>query len=259
MKLSEVIEAIDELYPFSSQEDWDNSGMQLGDPDAEISTVLTALDLNEETVYEAKKNKAELIVTHHPLFFKDFRSIDRSKGKGRLIASLIKADIAVVSCHTNLDKAAGGVSAVLGKELGLTLCCPFCPTENGGSFGVIGIYPDKMTLGDFAAEVKKRLHLDMIRVVGNKHRLIRTVAVMGGAGSDFIPAAVKAGADVYVTGDLKYHQGEEAAALGLCLIDAGHFDTEVHVIEPFTEKMAAAMPTLRFIVAEKMKSCWHVL
>ena len=93
----------------------------------------------------------------------------------------------------------------------------------------------------------------------NSHGGVAALIMEDAADSSFYAAAAKAGADVYVTGDLKYHQGEEAAALDLCLIDAGHFDTEVHVIEVFTEKMAAAMPGIRFIVAEKMKNCWHVL
>ncbi|MGI5874451.1 MAG: Nif3-like dinuclear metal center hexameric protein [Bacillota bacterium] len=259
MKLAEIIAVIDGLCPFSLQEPWDNSGFQLGDPNAEITAVLTALDLTEEVIREAKAKKAELIVTHHPLFFRGVTAIDGSLGKGKMITELIRSGIAVVSCHTNLDKAADGVSAVLGQKLGLTLCCPFRPDESGGCFGVIGMFPQKATLETFAAEVKERLSLPMIRVVGDMDRPVRTVAAMGGAGADFISDAADVGVDVYVTADLKYHDGQTAAERGLALIDAGHFPTEAPVMRPFTEKMAAAMPELRFSVADGMKDFWRVM
>ena len=124
MLLKDICRAIDALCPFDTQEEWDNSGLQIGDPASEVKKVLVAFDFTEEILKEAIEKEVRLVVTHHPFFFKGIRRIDGSEAKGRMICGLIEHHIGLISCHTNLDKAAYGVSAVLGAKLGLIECRP---------------------------------------------------------------------------------------------------------------------------------------
>ena len=259
MILKDILQIINELCPFSLQEEWDNSGMQVGDLDADIQKVLVAFDLTEEVLNEAAEKEVDLILTHHPFFFKGIRQIDMSAAKGRMIRGLIEYDIALVSCHTNLDKVGYGVSAVLGQQLGLSECRPFIAEGEDIGFGVIGQIAEPMPLADFADQVKDSLHIPMVRVVGDETQPVQTVAAMGGAGSDFMAEAKAMGADVYVTADLKYHDGQMAAEMGLALIDAGHFETEAAVLVPFMEKLAKAMPEVTFELAENVSSYWKIM
>lgn len=258
MKMNAILKKIDEICPFSYQESWDNSGLQLGSGEAEVSNILLAFDLTEKIVAEAIERDVDLILTHHPLFFRGIRSIRFDDGKGRMIAALIQNHINVVSCHTNLDKVGYGVSAVLGRQLGLQHCRPFLAEGENCGFGVIGTLSSPCPLGDFALEVKSALGLPCLRMVGEEEATVYTVAAMGGAGSDFLEEAKNQGADVYVTADLKYHDGQKAAEMGLAVIDAGHFQTEMAVIKPFGERLAKVMPEVEFILAEDMEDYWLV-
>lgn len=258
MLLKDVMNEIDKICPFSLQEDWDHSGLQVGDPHGDIKKVLVAFDFTERVLVEAIEKKADMILTHHPFFFKGIQQIDLSCEKGRMISGLLKNNIALVACHTNLDKIEYGVSAVLGKMLGLCHCHPFIPEGEGIGFGVLGKLAEPMKLSDFAHQIKSALGIPMVRIVGGDITVL-TVVAMGGAGSDFIGEAKKQGADVYVTADLKYHDGQAAAEMGLALIDAGHFETEVATMAPFAEKLASFMPTINFMLSENMTSYWHML
>ncbi len=258
MLLKDICHVIDGLCPFASQEDWDNSGLQIGNPAAEVTKVLVAFDFTEEILAEAVEKGVQLVVTHHPFFFRGIRRIDGSDAKGRMIYGLIQQNIALISCHTNLDKAAYGVSAVLGKKLGLTDCRPLIAEAETTGFGVIGVLEKEMKLSEFAVKVKDALGISMVRTVGDDDLAVSTVAALGGSGSDFMAEAKTLGADLYVTADLKYHDGQAAAEMGLAMMDAGHFATEVWVMEPFRQKMAAAMKEVEFVLSEGMKDFWTV-
>lgn len=258
MRLKDICQIIDGLCPFALQEDWDNSGLQIGDPDAEVTKALVAFDFTEEVLAEAKKNDVQLVVTHHPFFFKGIRAIDLSEAKGRMIGGLIENHIALISCHTNLDKVSWGVSAVLGEKLGLTHCRPLAVEGDDAGFGMIGTLLTETTVRNFAEKVKKALDIPMVRTVGDGETAVSRVALLGGAGSDFMAEAKALGADLYVTADLKYHDGQAGVEMGLALMDAGHFATEVFVMEPFLQKLAAAMPEVTFTLSESMKDFWTV-
>ena len=258
MLLKDVLKTIDGICPFSLQEEWDNSGLQIGDPEHNIKKILVAFDLTAAVVAEAVERGADMVITHHPFFFKGIRAIDLSTAKGKMIRDLIAHDIALVACHTNLDKVGYGVSAVLGERLGMTDCRPFMAEGDDIGFGVIGNV-EEMTLADFAEKVKAALDIPALRVEGDENALVTTVVAMGGAGSDFMTDAKAMGADVYVTADLKYHDGQLGAEMGLNLIDAGHFETEAAVLAPFREKLANALPEIDFEQAEKVCSYWKIL
>lgn len=259
MLLNDILTKINEICPFALQEEWDNSGLQVGDPTADIQKVLVAFDFTEDVLAEAIEKDVDLVITHHPFFFKGIRQIDASTAKGRMICGLVGNDIALVSCHTNLDKVGYGVSAVLGRQLGLVECRPFIAEGEEIGFGVLGKLTEPMALSAFAKQVKSALNIPLVRVVGDEDPVVSTVAAMGGAGSDFMVEAKAMGADVYVTADLKYHDGQMAAEMGLALIDAGHFETESATMQPFMEKLASMMPEISFELAQRISSYWQIL
>lgn len=256
MLLKEVLERIDGCCPFAFQEAWDNSGLQIGNPAANIKKTLLAFDFTEAVLAEAIDKKADLVVTHHPFFFQGVKCIDLSTAKGRMISGLIEHRIALVSCHTCLDKMGYGVSAALGNQLGLKDCTCFLPETSGVGFGMVGYLPEKSTLGAFIESVKSNLGLDALRYVGAPSAMVKKVVAMGGAGAEFMAEAQQQGADVYISGDFKYHEAQSAREMGLAVIDAGHFGTEAVVMAPFVEKLAQTMPEVSFLLSERMADFW---
>lgn len=256
MILKEVVARIDLCCPFALQEEWDNSGLQVGDPGANVNGVLLAFDFTEAILAEAVAKKAELIITHHPFFFQGVKRIDLSTSKGKMIAGLLRENIAVVACHTCLDKMAYGVSAALGNRLNLQDCAVFLPEANGLGFGMTGYLPKETPFGEFIETVKKNLGLDALRFVGDAAAPVKKAVVMGGAGAEFMAAAKDQGADVYVSADFKYHDAQAAREMGLFIIDAGHFATEAVVLKPFMQKLATAMPSLSFMLSDQSEDFW---
>lgn len=256
MRLKEFLEKIDILCPFALQEDWDNSGLQVGDPDATVDRALLAFDFSEEVLAEAVTKNAQLIISHHPFFFQGLKRVDLTTAKGHMLAGLLKHEIALVSCHTSLDKVSYGVSAVLGNQLGLKETAILLPEGEHVGFGVIGSLAKEMTLEDFIATVKNNLHLEAVRFTGDVKALVRRVAALGGAGAEFMAAAKEQGADVYVSADFKYHDAQAAAELGLPIIDGGHFGTEAAVMAAFGEKLAAAIPEISFLLSSEATDFW---
>lgn len=256
MLLKDVLQMIDSCCSFALQEAWDNSGLQVGDPAVNIEKVLLAFDFTEAVLAEAVAEKAQLIVTHHPFFFQGVKSIDLDTAKGRMIAGLITGNIALVACHTCLDKMPFGVSAALGQRLCLEDCAVFLPESDNIGFGMTGYLAKETSLGDFIETVKENLGLDALRYVGDPAASVKKAVVMGGAGAEFMAEAQNQGADVYVSADFKYHDAQAAREMGLAIIDAGHFGTEAVVLEPLRQKLAAAMPALTFTLSKQSKDFW---
>jgi putative NIF3 family GTP cyclohydrolase 1 type 2 len=149
-----------------------------------------------------------------------------------------------------------GVSAALGDRLGLIDCGFFLPEASGIGFGMAGYLPKKSTLGAFIESVKSNLALDALRYVGDPSAMVKKVVVMGGSGAEFMTEALKQSADVFVSGDFKYHDAQTANELGLPIIDAGHFGTEAVVMEPFMKKLTESIGEMEFLLSEKMLDFW---
>ena len=242
-KLKDIIEAIEELAPPALAADWDNSGLQVGDPGAEIRKVLVALDPLPEVMLEAKSLGAELVVTHHPLFFRTLKSLDLSFGQGEVVKEAVGGHIAVYSAHTSLDRVRPGISDGLAAALKLKKVVPVekadgWPTAYG--FGRIGELPEELTVGDVASRLKAELGAKAARVIGDPERTVGRVAVCGGSGSDLIEKAYRAGAEAYVTGDVKYHEALKALELGVAVIDVGHFHGEIYFMKTFAGMLEKA-------------------
>lgn len=232
-KLSDVIAALEEIYPPQWAESWDAVGLVCGDPEAEVGRVLFAVDPVRTVVEEAVEWGADLVVTHHPLYLRGTTSVAATTFKGRVVHTLIRSGIALHVAHTNADHADPGVSDALAEAVGLRVTGPLVadPTDPAGrrGSGRIGVLDQPLTLAAFAARVAAGLPATAagVRVSGDPDRLIGRVAVCGGSGDGFLAEARAAGVDAYVTADLRHHPASEASeAAPLALVDAAHWATE---------------------------------
>lgn len=233
MNISLLISAIESVAPRRFQEAWDNSGLQVSLPDGttECTGVLLCLDVTEDTVREAVKRNCNLIVSHHPLIFKGFKTLTGSTPPQRAAMAAVRAGVAVYSAHTSLDSAPGGVSHAMAERINLTVDSVLAPSPTDASvgLGVVGDLPDDyMLAAEFIEELKYKFACPTVRVSGNftRHTPIKRVALCGGAGGEFIGAARSAGADIYVTGDIRYHDFADAAREKMIIADIGHHESE---------------------------------
>jgi dinuclear metal center YbgI/SA1388 family protein len=335
-RVSDIVGIINVLAPFALAEDWDNAGLQVGDPAALASRIMVALDAGGNAVEAAIAARCQLLLTHHPLVFHPLKKISVAEPLGRLLSLAFKNDLAIISLHTNFDIAEGGVNDLLAERLGISHSEPLkitsvdelikltvyvpkgyeetvmealfrfsgvigkysdCSFRTGGigtfrplqgaepflgeigkreyveenrievllrkgdlnaaiksllavhpyeepafdiypllnkgkpcGLGRIGELPAARPLIEFAEMVKERLGLLGLRFVGDAERVIRKVALCGGSGASLLREAWSRGAEVLVTGDIKYHEARHAEELGMCLVDAGHFATELPMI-----------------------------
>ncbi|MBC8017970.1 MAG: Nif3-like dinuclear metal center hexameric protein [Verrucomicrobia bacterium] len=335
-KLSDILGIINKIAPTSLAESWDNAGLQVGDPTAEISRIMVALDATPSVVETAIAAGCQLLVTHHPLIFKPQKTISAATPQGKLIHAAIRGGLAIVSIHTNYDIAEGGLNDVLAERLELSNCtvlqvtsgqelaklvvfvpedhleqvrnallphaeslgtyrdCTFAaagegtftplegatpcigtvgmfekvseyrlellvdrtklahalksliaahpyeepafdvyPLQNEGAkqgLGRIGYLPEATTLATYASRVATQLRAPGVRFVGDPAATIKKVALCSGGGASVMRTALRAGANVLVTGDVKYHEARDAEDLGIALIDAGHFPTEIIMV-----------------------------
>ncbi|MBW5484892.1 Nif3-like dinuclear metal center hexameric protein [Streptomyces bambusae] len=243
-RLSEVIAALDALWPPERAEQWDAVGTVCGDPDAEVSRVLFAVDPVQDIADEAVKLGADLIVTHHPLYLRGTTTVAAGTFKGRVVHTLIKNDIALHVAHTNADTADPGVSDALAGALDLRVVGPLVPDPDDPAgrrgLGRICELDHPETLREFAARAAARLPRTAqgIRVAGDPDALIRTVAVSGGSGDSLFEQVRAAGVDAFLTADLRHHPVSEAREQSpLALLDAAHWATEW----PWCEQAAAQL------------------
>ena len=218
MKIKEVIEFLDEKFPLDLQEDWDNSGLQIGNVENELKNIMISLDLTDEAIDSAIESSCNLIINHHPLIFSPIKSIDLSSDYNKKIEKLIKNDISVFAMHTNLDTA---------KVLELDKV-EFLNTENEHPMARLG-FTKEQSSQEFAEFVKEKLACKGLIVYGDKEKIIKKVALCGGAGSDFIGDAIKKNCDAIVTSDVKYHEAIDNSK-DIVIIDPGHFSSENHII-----------------------------
>lgn len=249
-----VYEFLQEKAPFELQEGFDNAGFLAGRGEASVSKILVALDITEQVVQEAAEQGAQLIVAHHPVIFGGVKSVTDETVTGRILLSLIENGIAAICAHTNLDAVEGGVNDALALRLGLTDIGQLKQSGVDGQGRPYGIgrvgFVSEQPLYDFAMAVKRLLGANGIRLVDGG-RPVHMVAVGGGACADFVGDALAQGCDTFVTSDVKYHQFLEARALGLNLVDAGHFPTEDVVCPVFRNWLAKRFPHVSVSISQR--------
>lgn len=342
-RISDIIEIIDRIAPFRYAEEWDNVGLQVGDPSALAERIMVSLDAGSESIDSAVANQCQLLVTHHPLIFRSLAKIDLSEPSGILIGKAVRNSLNIVSLHTNFDCASGGINDLLAERLGLPSPAPLsvtnvdeyvklavfvpkgyeervmqslfhfsgfignyseCSFQSGGigtftprpgsapfigstgtreyveetrievllrshdaaaavaalsavhpyeepavdlypllnkgfrvGLGRIGDLPRAVSLEEMAARLKRDFALEGVRFVGEGARMVKRIALCGGSGTSLLRDAYRQGADVLITGDVKYHDAREAQMLGLALLDMGHFASEVLMVHALRARL----------------------
>lgn len=238
----QISQFLNQIAPFDTAMDFDNVGLLVGDPEAEVASVLVSLDITSQVVAEAIQMGAQLILSHHPVIFTPIKKL-RPKD---IPTQLIQNNLTAICAHTNLDLAPCGVNASLASALELQNCTPFKKYRDTDlAEGLLGTLLSPLSPQGFAAYVKERLHCDGVKyTVGNRE--IKTVGVSCGAGSGLLFDAAGCGVDAFVTGDSKHHELLAAQEMGITMVDAGHFNTEDVVIRPLIQLLQKEFPKVLF-------------
>ena len=252
MKVKEVLSALEQFAPLPLQESWDNAGLQVGLTEAEVSGALWCLDVTEKIIDEAIGKGCNLVVSHHPLLFRGLKTISDLTDVQRTVRKAIQHDVCIISMHTNIDNARGGVNYHIARKLGLTDVTFLNPKRVGdvecGS-GVIGTLPEPMVSCDFIIAVKKAFGVECAMTNELLRRKVSRVALCGGAGDFLLDEAVAAGADAFITGEMHYHQyfGYEQK-IQICVI--GHYQSEQFTTEVFRDIIERECKGVRTEIAE---------
>ena len=258
MKISDILDYMEQLAPTYMKMDWDNVGLLCGDREQEVTKILVALDPFEDSAREAKEIGAQLVLTHHPLIFHPCKSVTESDPVGRTLRYMIRNNISAINAHTNLDCAPGGVNDVLAEKLGLSqvsIIDPQGTDSEGREWGLLRKgQVESQSLESFLERVKKNLHCPALRYAEGG-RPVHQVAVGGGACGSELMDAVRAGCDTFVTADLRYNQFWDARDAGLNIIDAGHFYTENPVCTMLQTAMQEKFPEITTVISKKHGDC----
>ena len=253
MRCREIIEILEQDYPKGCAEEWDNVGLLAGDENAEIKSILVALDATDETIEQAVSGGFDMLITHHPLIFGSVKQINNDSIIGRRLLKLIGNNITYYAMHTNFDIK--GMARLNEEQIGLvnTSVLYKIGEDNGKAEGIgrVGELKSPMKYEQLAEHVKKSFKIESVRCYGSCSEDIKKVAISGGAGKSVVCEAIKAGARVLITGDIDYHTGIDAAAQGLYIIDAGHFGTEKIFMDCMTESLSKLLPKCRIEKAEQ--------
>ena len=238
MKVSDIINIINEAAPEEYAMKWDNSGFLIGDKNKDVRKVLLALDVTEETAIQAEAENCDMIISHHPMFFGGIKAIDYSTPAGRTVRNLVKNDIAVYACHTNMDAAEKGINHVLAEMFGLSDCVVLDPNPGAEGIGIgrVGNTGREYTLEELCELTKNLLDTPCVRAIKGNDEKITRIAVASGSCSEFIPSAIALGAQAIITADMKYHDSLDAYEAGMNVIDAGHYPTEF-IVTGILEKL----------------------
>ncbi len=255
--VQEIYEYLDSIAPVRYQMDFDNAGFLVGDRNAQVRRVLTALDITDDVVTEAIHTGAELIVAHHPLLFHPLKQVLADDPAGRKVLNLAKNGVSAICMHTNLDIADGGVNDALMNVLGAEiegLLEPAGTDEDGTPLGCgrIGTLPEAMPLSAFLPYLTQRLLVSGLRYC-SCGKDVHRIAVCGGSGGSMLELAFEAGCDTFVTADIKYDRFLTAKELGVNLIDADHFCTENVVIPVLADMLGARFPELEVKISSALK------
>lgn len=252
--VNEILDYLFSVAPERYKMEWDNVGLMCGHSDRQVTKLLVALDATLNVAAEAKALGCELVVTHHPLIYGGTNTVSDATLTGKRLLAYLENGLAVISMHTNLDCAPGGVNDVLAERLGLE-DIRVMPNYDDAPYLIRYGEAEEQSLADFVPFVKQRLACKGLRYADGGSR-VRRVAVGGGSCGDcLLSVREKLGCDTFVTADVKYHQFADAAELGLNLIDAGHFETENPVCTYLVQKLRAAFPEIEVVLSETHADC----
>jgi len=249
-KTRDVLDLLEKIAPLQLAEPWDNPGLQTGSFSQEIDTIFMALDPTMKALLSAAERHAQLLLTHHPLIFTPLSQIDIDVYPGNVLVEAAGCGISVISAHTNLDAAAGGINDIMAELLGLhdvEVLSEISGSDNTG-LGRIGDLPEPANLLAVIDDVKRIFNTKTLRIAARGDVRIRRIAVVGGSGGGLVSLAAKKGADLLITGDVSHHHALEARMLGIVLVDAGHFHTEKTAFKYFAEYLRSMVANLEWEV-----------
>jgi len=250
MKAQEIIWILEEFAPPCIQEEWDNSGLAIGNGDHEVTSLVLSLDCTEEVIDEAIACGANMIVTHHPMIFRGVKRISPGTNVGRMIIKAIKNDIVIYSIHTNIDKVISGVSGMMAQRLSLT-DLQFLKSDPSGEYGMglVGNLPHPIGYKSLLEIVKVSFGVEALRSSRPLEREVQRVALCGGSGTSLMDQVSKSGAEVFITGDVSYHYFFTEP--GFAIMDIGHYESEVGVLEVIKDILTKKLPTFAVRIAAK--------
>ena len=244
MKIKDITDVIERFAPLAYQESYDNAGLIVGRPDDEVRQALLAVDVTDEVLDEAEREGCDLVITHHPIVFHPLKRFNSADMVQRCVERAIRRCIALYACHTNLDSAPEGMSWRLAALLGIGELSVLQPSEGDprAGFGVVGELPEPLPTVEFLRRMQQRLGVKVVRHSDLVSEQVRRIALCTGAGASLMADARRAGADLYVTADLKYNDfmfpdGEFVVA------DIGHFESEYCAIELLFEVLSKNLIT----------------
>ena len=252
MKARDIINVIEEFAPLSIQEKWDNSGLCIGSPDADVTSVLIGLDCTPELVDEAVECGADMIVTHHPLIFSGLKKISPEDQVGAAVIKAISNGISIYAAHTSADKVIAGVSGAMAAKLGLENVRILDEDGEGTGLGVVGDLPEPLTAAEAVSFVKDRFALKAMRTSRPVEGRISRVAMCGGSGGSLIGAAMASGAQLYISGDISYHNFFTKD--GFMIMDIGHYESEIEIVDILFSLLRKKFPTFAVRITQNLYS-----
>lgn len=261
-RVKDIAKEIETIAPKFLKEDYDNVGLMVGDKNKEVKTVLLALDCTKDVIKEAIQYNSDLIITHHPLLFKKPKSIIKEDLVGEKVISLIKEDISLYSCHTNLDSAKDGINETIVKMLGfesnkIIEASEVNAYEDAGIGRIINLN-ESMLLDDIIEIAKEKLNIEHMRIVRGREK-VNKMAVINGSGQDLFYRAKNLGADCIISGDTTYHFASDFKEMGISIIDAGHFSTEWLVFIKTLQFLKEKFPDVKFINSKTCKDPYEFI
>lgn len=242
MITKDIIKELEKSFPRELAEEWDNVGLLVGNNKREVKKIQLSLDATEEVIDNAIKNEVDMLITHHPMIFKGIKKIDYSEVLGRKIIKLIENKINLYTLHTNLDSAEEGLNTYLLKELGIYESKIIDENINFKDSGIGRVYKlkEKCSIDEYIYLLKSKLEIENVKFIGNKEKEIKKIAFINGSGMSYWRKVKKLDVDLFITGDIGYHEALDAKESGLNLIDIGHFEGErcfVKLLKTYFEKM----------------------
>ena len=255
MKISQITEVIERFAPLGWQESYDNAGLIVGRPDDEVHKALLAVDVTEEVLDEAEAEGCDIVLTHHPIIFHALKCFNSADPVQRCVERAIRSRIALYACHTNLDSAPEGMSWRLAEILGVGNLGVLQPSEagEGVGFGVVGELPEAVDTVEFMQFIRRKLGVKVVRYSDTATSAVRRVAVCTGAGASLIGEARRAGADIYITADLKYNDFMTPDKV-LTVADIGHFESEYCAIELLFDILSKNLCTFAVRKSERSRN-----
>ena len=251
--LADIINVLENMAPPALAEAWDNVGLQIGDPRRSVNSVWIALDPGPDVVAAACRSQVDLLITHHPLFFRPIKRIETHTPFGAVVEQAVRHGLAIYSLHTNLDAAADGLNDLLARRLRLRRLRPLVPPRNTPDpircgIGRVGVLQRSMPLSDLARDVKQRLGAAAVRMAGDPGLRVKHVALATGSGGSLVGDFLSSEAEAFISGDLRYHEVRDIEYAKRGLVDVGHFHSEHLMTDAIAQRLRRAFSQRRLQV-----------